>query len=219
MIKRLCAIGWVFTGVIVAAMVAQGDLPPARCGAAERRTASWPSARPCGRCCPSGCIGADVRGDLRVADGGALVADGELVGAGVAQPLPRLHPAGGRATAKCCGSDASPGCSSSRSACSWRTRVASVADALTMLLQFSAIMGVVVWGGIFWRRANVAGRVGRGRRAVHPVAPVRARRDDDPRFCWNVGRPWRALPAWIGMYGRAQYVPRADGRATCRPAS
>src|SRR5262249_11968277 len=32
-----------------------------------------------------------------------------------------------------------------------------VANALTMLLQFSAIMGVVVWAGVLWRRANSAG--------------------------------------------------------------
>jgi hypothetical protein len=32
-----------------------------------------------------------------------------------------------------------------------------VADALTMLLQFASIMGVVVWGGVLWRRANAPG--------------------------------------------------------------
>src|SRR5262249_32537997 len=32
-----------------------------------------------------------------------------------------------------------------------------VATALTMLLSFSSIMGVIVWGGVLWRRANAAG--------------------------------------------------------------
>src|SRR4030095_7150477 len=35
--------------------------------------------------------------------------------------------------------------------------LANVANALTMLLQFSAIMGVVVWGGVLWKRANSPG--------------------------------------------------------------
>ena len=33
----------------------------------------------------------------------------------------------------------------------------TVATALTMLLGFSSIMGVVIWGGVLWRRATTKG--------------------------------------------------------------
>src|SRR5688500_4031984 len=45
MIKRVCAIGWVFTGMIVAAMAAQGDLFPAEVGRlGERRELAFGTA-------------------------------------------------------------------------------------------------------------------------------------------------------------------------------
>jgi Na+/proline symporter len=73
-----------------------------------------------------------------------------------------------------------------------------VADALTMLLQFSAIMGVIVWAGIFWRRAN-----GAGAWAAVIVLFV----------TWTVFGPVGALlrksiggPAWLGQYGPAEYM-------------
>jgi Na+/proline symporter len=36
-------------------------------------------------------------------------------------------------------------------------RLQKVATALTMLLGFQSIMGVIVWGGVIWRRANPGG--------------------------------------------------------------
>ena len=47
--------------------------------------------------------------------------------------------------------------------------LAKVADALTMLLQFYAIMGVVVRGGVLWRRANSKGTQANNDVAAMPV--------------------------------------------------
>ena len=76
--------------------------------------------------------------------------------------------------------------------------LAKVADALTMLLQFSAIMGVVVWGGTLWRRANSPG-------AWAAVAVL--------FLVWVAYGPVGGLlqkslggPAWLGMYGPADYM-------------
>jgi Na+/proline symporter len=76
--------------------------------------------------------------------------------------------------------------------------LAKVADALTMLLQFSAIMGVVVWGGVLWRRANSWGAWA----AVIVLFSL-----------WVIYGPVGALlrkgvggPAWLGQYGAAEFM-------------
>ena len=80
-------------------------------------------------------------------------------------------------------------------------RPSRLREPLLTLLQFSTIMGVVMWAGIFWRRANVAGAWAA---VIALLVP------------WMVfgpvgGMARRALPElpdWIGMYGTAQYVPQ-----------
>jgi Na+/proline symporter len=73
-----------------------------------------------------------------------------------------------------------------------------VADALTMLLGFSAIMGVVVWGGVMWKRANSAG-------AWAAVIVL--------FFLWSFFGPVGGLlrdglhgPAWMGRYDTAEFM-------------
>ncbi len=76
--------------------------------------------------------------------------------------------------------------------------LAKVADALTMLLQFSAIMGVVVWGGVFWKRANSRGAWA----AVVVLFTI-----------WSLFGPVGGFvrkgvggPAWLGEYAAAEYM-------------
>ena len=78
--------------------------------------------------------------------------------------------------------------------------LSSVANALTMLLQFSSIMGVVVWAGVLWRRVNPAGAWA-GAMVLFVL--------------WSLFGPLGMLiqqaapshiPAWIGMYGRETFV-------------
>jgi Na+/proline symporter len=75
-----------------------------------------------------------------------------------------------------------------------------VANALTTLLGFSSIMGVVVWGGVLWKRANAKGAwaaviVLFGYWAVFGPLGMIARE----RMGLN-------LPAYVGMFGREKYV-------------
>jgi Na+/proline symporter len=84
-------------------------------------------------------------------------------------------------------------------------RLDKVATALTMLLSFHSIMGVVVWAGVLWRRSNAKGAwacflvmflvwavLGPiGMIVNHPAAD---------------GSQW--LPHWIGLYGSEKQLYR-----------
>jgi Na+/proline symporter len=83
-----------------------------------------------------------------------------------------------------------------------------VADALTAFLQFSAIMGVVMWGGNFWRRANVPGAWAAVIALFIPwllFGPACLMLRNFASENWPALAD--ALPTWVGMYGRARYVP------------
>jgi Na+/proline symporter len=80
-----------------------------------------------------------------------------------------------------------------------------VATALTMLLGFSSIMGVVVWGGVLWRRANRHGAWA----AVLVLFTLWA-------LLGPIGmivrqpfeRHGHPLPSWIGQYGDEKFLPQ-----------
>jgi SSS family solute:Na+ symporter len=73
-----------------------------------------------------------------------------------------------------------------------------VATALTMLLGFQSIMGVIVWAGVLWRRANPLGAWSSFIvmlilwLLLGPVGMI-------------VNRT-HALPHWIGIYGSEKYI-------------
>src|SRR5204863_8847333 len=79
--------------------------------------------------------------------------------------------------------------------------LAKVANALTLLLQFSSIMGVLVWSGVLWRRANVTGAWASAAVLFGAWA-----------FLGPIGMLARQyFPAmdhsgWLGRFGREQYV-------------
>src|SRR5256885_2144245 len=78
--------------------------------------------------------------------------------------------------------------------------LASVANALTMLLQFSSIMGVVVWAGVLWKRANRYGAWA----AVAVLFTGWALFGPVGMLARNLGLP--GLPSFVGIYGSERYV-------------
>jgi Na+/proline symporter len=197
MIKRLCAIGWVFTGVLLAAMVVQRKIADDEISRlAQNRELAFGSAMRA--LLPMGLVGlmfAAIFASQMAALSARMVNASALASRNLYRDF--LRPA-----------------ASDREVL-WIGRVSglflvaigvylardlrSVADALTMLLQFSAIMGVVVWAGILWRRTNVPGAW-----AAIVVTFI-------PWFLLGppgtlMRKHWPALPHWIGMYGTRETV-------------
>jgi Na+/proline symporter len=79
-----------------------------------------------------------------------------------------------------------------------------VATALTALLGFSSIMGVVVWGGVLWRRTTAKGAwaaVGVLFALWGSLGPIGMQLE---KYQWMAER----LPAWVGMYGSEKVLPQ-----------
>ena len=199
MIKRVCAIGWVFTGLIVAAMAAQGDLlanEVDRLG--EKRELAFGTAMRA--LLPVGLIGlmfaaifASQMAALssRMVNSSALTSRNLYLAFVRPQASDREVLAVGRIS----------GLFLVGLGVVLATALENVANALTMLLQFSTIMGVVMWAGIFWRRANVPGAWASVILLFIPWAvfgPV--------GMMMQQAIP--QLPDWIGMYGAARFVPQ-----------
>ena len=197
MIKRVCAIGWVFTGVLLAALVAQQKIAGDEIArlAQNRELAFGSSMR---ALLPTGLVG------LMFA---------ALFASQMAALSARMVNASALASRNLYRDFLRPGASDGEVL--WVGRVSglflvgigvylardlrSVADALTMLLQFSAIMGVVVWAGILWRRTNVPG-------AWAAIVATFI-----PWFLLGppgtlMRKHFPELPQWIGMYGTRETV-------------
>ena len=197
MIKRFCAMGWVFTGVILAAMVAQHRLAPADVHRLDQRELAFGLAVQ--KFFPSGMLGlmfaaifASQMATLsaQMVNSSALASRNLYKGVFRPQASDREVLAFGRVS----------GIFLVALGVILAEQLASVANAITMLLQFTSIMGVVVWGGVLWRRINSAGAWA----AVAMLFTI-----------WILLGPAGMIvrqnspahtPAWLGMYGREQYV-------------
>jgi Na+/proline symporter len=197
MIKRICALGWVMTGVILASMVAGGILPADRAGVlhAKREFAFGAAMQ---ALLPHGLVGlmfaaifASQMSTLsaQMVNSSALASRNLYLGVFRPSASDREVLVFGRI----CGLFlVSIGVTVAMS-------MSSVANALTTMLQFASIMGVTVWGGVLWRRATAKG-------AWAAVIVLFG--------CWLIfgpaGMGVRAShlgwPAWVGMYGDKQYV-------------
>ena len=155
MIKRFCAIGWVFTGVALVGLVAKGHVAPATAAKLHKnRELAFGAAMQA--LLPHGMLGlmfAAVFATQMATLSSQMVNASALASRNLYHNVFRPR-------------------ASDREVL-WVGRLLGlflvaigvylalalgrVANALTMLLQFSAIMGVVVWAGVLWRRANVAG--------------------------------------------------------------
>lgn len=156
MIKRFCAMGWVLTGVILAAMAAQGDIPPEqvqRLGA--RREDAFGTAMQA--LMPTGLLGlmfAAIFAAQMATLSAQMVNSSALASRNLYKTT--LRPAASDREVLIFGRISglalvAIGVYLAREA------FRDVADALMALLQFSSIMGVIVWAGVLWRRANAAG--------------------------------------------------------------
>ena len=195
MIKRVCAIGWAFTGVILAAMAAKQMLPPAQIESLARRELAFGTAVRI--FFPHGILGlvfASIFSAQMATLSAQMVNSSALASRNLYLALLRPQATDREVLifGRICGIFlVAIGVMLS-------LLLAKVADALTMLLQFSAIMGVVVWGGVLWRRANSEG-------AWAGVTVLFG--------MWVLFGPVGGLvklatggPAWLGRFGPAEYM-------------
>ena len=196
-IKRFCAMGWVFTGVVLAALVAQGHVSHDQAVAlGQRREYAFGTAMR--YLFPHGVLGLMF---AAIFSAQMATLSSHMVN-GSALASRNLYHAFLRPTA------------SDREVLAvgriiglflvvigvlLAKSLADVANALTMLIEFSAIMGVIMWAGVFWRRANSAGA----------WAGVIVQ-----FFVWavlgQIGMLIRNHSSlhwpWLGVYGREQFV-------------
>ncbi|HWB55125.1 MAG TPA: hypothetical protein VG722_13065, partial [Tepidisphaeraceae bacterium] len=199
-IKRFCAMGWVFTGVVLAALVAQGHTTAQQANqlAHHRELAFGYAMRDL---LPHGVLGLMFAAifaaqmaqlSAQMVNGSALAARNFYNAVIRPQASDREILAIGRIF----------GILLVVMGVLLANALANVANALTMLLQFSSIMGVVIWAGVFWRRAN-----GKGAWAGVFVLFI----------LWAIFGPigmmtssglhsYFTFPHWVGMYGAAPYV-------------
>ena len=155
MIKRFCAMGWVFTGVTLAGLAATSHLAPQHVAdlKADREHAFGIAMQ---ALLPVGVIGlmfAAIFASQMATLSAQMVNSSALAARNVYQAV--IHPQAndrevlivGRVT----------GLFLVTLGVLLAFALQRVATALTMLLTFSSIMGVVVWGGVLWRRANSSG--------------------------------------------------------------
>ena len=186
MIKRFCAIGWVFTGIVLAAMVAQHRIAPEQVQRLHRRELAFGIA--VRHLFPVGLLGltlASIFASQMATLSAQMVNSSALAAHNLFKTW--IKPDATDRQVLIFGRVA--GIFLVAIGVYLASSLAKVADALTMLLQFTAISGVIVWAGVLWRRATSKGGVGRHDRAVHNVGAVRPdRRTGEKRRRANRGR-------------------------------
>jgi Na+/proline symporter len=158
MIKRVCAMGWVFTGLIVAGMASKGLLSPEQAHALKEEAKGREQA-----------FGVGIRTFLPVGLLGLTFA--AIFASQMATLSAQMVNSSALATRNLYKAIIRPGAGDREMLVIGRiigiflvaigvflaTQLEKVADALAMLLGFASIMGVIVWGGVLWRRANALG--------------------------------------------------------------
>jgi Na+/proline symporter len=155
MIKRLCALGWVFTGVVVAGLAVTGDLPAEQVNAlaAKRELAFGIGMQ---RLLPVGLLGimfAAIFAAQMATLSATMVNSSALASRKLYKGIFRPEATDreillfGRIS----------GLFLVILGVLLAFALKRVATALTMLLSFQSIMGVIVWSGVIWRRANSIG--------------------------------------------------------------
>jgi Na+/proline symporter len=155
MIKRFCAMGWVFTGIIVAAMAAQQKLPQEMvAGLAKRRELAFGTAMHA--LLPAGLMGlmfAAIFSSQMATLSAHMVNSSALASRNLYKEW--IRPAAADREVLWFGRIC--GLFLVAIGVTLAYQLGQVATALTMLLGFASIMGVLVWGGVLWPRANTAG--------------------------------------------------------------
>ncbi|HTL30881.1 MAG TPA: sodium:solute symporter family protein [Tepidisphaeraceae bacterium] len=155
MIKRFCALGWVFTGVVLAGLAVRGDLPAEQVNdLAQHRELAFGIGMQ--RLLPVGVLGIMFAAifaaqmatlSAQMVNSSALASRNLYKGLFRPQATDREVLLFGRFS----------GLFLVVLGVLLAFALERVATALTMLLSFQSIMGVIVWSGVLWRRANATG--------------------------------------------------------------
>ncbi len=198
-IKRFCAMGWVFTGIVLAAAVAQNQVSPAlQARLHDHREQAFGIAMQA--MLPTGMLGlmfAAILSSQMATLSAHMVNSSALASRNLYKNIYR--PAATDREVLVVGRILSLALVAIGVLLA--TQLERVATALTMLLGFASIMGVVIWAGVLWRRSNSAG-------AWAAVAVL--------FFTWAAFGPLgmflkaspmgHGLPMWVGKYGREQFL-------------
>ncbi len=155
MIKRFCALGWVFTGIVLAALVAQNTIVGREVSqlAGDRELAFGAAIQ---ALLPHGAIGlmlAAIFASQMATLSAQMVNSSALASRNLYHNIFRPQATDKEVLifGRVCGLFLVG------IGVFLAYALKDVANAITMLLQFASIMGVVVWGGVLWRRGNVKG--------------------------------------------------------------
>jgi Na+/proline symporter len=207
MIKRFCAMGWVFTGIILAGLVAQGKIDAGRTAQlAGRRELAFGTAMEA--LLPAGLLGlmfAAIFASQMATLSAHMVNSSALAARNLYHEW--VRPAASDREVLVVGRVL--GLFLVVIGVALAFSLQRVATALTMLLGFSSIMGVVVWGGVLWRRATAGGAWAAvvvlilSWAALGPVGMIaRPHLPASP-----------SLPAWVGAYGDEKHFDQLMIRA------
>lgn len=199
MIKRVCALAWVFTGLIVAAMATQGHLSEEQIKAlADPKNRELAFGTAIRSSLPVGLLGltfAAIFASQMATLSAQMVNSSALATRNLYKAL--FRPDAGDREVLIIGRII--GIFLVAIGVFLAMSLDSVAKALTMLLQFSAIMGVVVWGGVFWRRANSFG-------AWASVIVLFTTWAAFGQVGQLIARKLHTPPAWLGLYADPKYA-------------
>jgi Na+/proline symporter len=205
MIKRFCAMGWVFTGIILAGLAAQGKVSADRMAQlSEHRELAFGTAMEA--LLPTGLLGlmfAAIFASQMATLSAQMVNSSALASRNLYKEWirPKAPDKEVLLVGRFCGLFLVA------IGVSLAFALQRVATALTMLLGFASIMGVVVWGGVLWRRTTAKGAWA----AVIVLFLI-----------WSALGPFGMvlrnaelfrLPGWIGMYGHEKYLSQLMIRA------
>lgn len=193
MIKRFCAMGWVFTGIVLAALVSQGQVDgvPLK----THRELAFGTAMQA--LLPHGMLGlmfAAIFASQMATLSAHMVNSSALASRNIYHRI--FRPAASDQEVLIVGRIS--GLFLVAIGVVLAFEMDRVSKALTMLLGFASIMGVVVWAGVLWKRTNVAGAW-----AGAIVLFV----------LWALLGPVGSLfhgewvPSWVGMYGNEKLLP------------
>lgn len=196
MIKRFCAMGWVFTGVVLAALVAQNKIPADQVHRLhDQRELAFGLAMQ--KLLPVGLLGvmfAAILSAQMATLSAQMVNSSALASRNIYKEVIRPEASDDEVLlfGRICGLFLVA------VGVLLAYRLDKVATALTMLLGFQSVMGVIVWAGVLWRRANV-----RGAWTCFVVMFA----------VWATLGPigmilngHAALPTWVGRYGSEKYL-------------
>lgn len=204
MIKRICALGWVMTGVLVAAMAVQGHLSATQ-NAELKGSREMAFGIGIQSLLPHGLMGlmfAAIFASQMATLSGLMVNASALAARNLYRGVFRPKASDrevlwtGRLT----------GLLLVAIGVFLALKLQRVATALTMLLGFASIMGVVMWGGVLWRRANAFGAW-----AAIVVLFVVWSSLGPPGMLLKSTIGAHHFPAWVGRYGDEKYLVHLAG--------